>query len=105
MKKILNPLVMLTGMLVSATRGSASGAIVLSAHAPVAANLDFAGARKISSTAKICTLASASPQDENPFAEPLKVSPKDSQLKTPTPQFDCTFPADSLTVLRLKIKN
>jgi alpha-L-arabinofuranosidase len=96
-------------LFVSATRDTASGEVILKvvngANTPVAANLDFAGARKISSTAKICTLAGTSPQDENSFAEPLKVSPKDSQLKTPTPQFDCTFPANSLTVLRLKTSN
>ncbi|MFZ1936593.1 MAG: alpha-L-arabinofuranosidase C-terminal domain-containing protein [Thermoguttaceae bacterium] len=93
----------------SATRDNASGEVILKvvngANVPVAANLDFAGAKAISAETKISTLASASQQDENSFAEPLKVSPKDSTLETPAPQFDCTFPANSLTVLRLKTSN
>jgi alpha-L-arabinofuranosidase len=93
----------------SATRDNVSGEVILKvvngANVPVAANLDFAGAKAISTETKISTLASASQQDENSFAEPLKVFPKDSTLKTPAPQFDCTFPANSLTVLRLKTSN
>jgi alpha-L-arabinofuranosidase len=91
----------------SAARDRASGEMILKVvnggKIPVEAKLDFAGAKKISSEAKVCTLASSSQLNENSFAEPLKVSPKNSKLKTPAPQFGYTFPANSLTVLRLKI--
>jgi len=94
-------------LFVSATRDTDSGEVILkvvnNANTPVAVRLDFTGARKISSSVKVSTLTGASLQDENSFAEPMKVSPKDAKLKITAPQFDYVFPATSLTVLRLKM--
>ncbi len=94
--------------LASATRDTASGEVILKvvndAAAPVEAALDFTGAKEISSPVKVFTLTSAGPQDENSFAEPTKVSPKESKLTFSTPQFDHIFPPYSLTVLRLEIR-
>ena len=93
----------------SASSDSTSGEVILKVvnggSVPVTTRLDFVGTRTIASPAKVFTLTSASQQDENSFAEPRKVSPQESTCKIAAPQFDYTFPANSLTVLRLKTKN
>ena len=90
----------------SATRAKASGEVILKLvngdTMPVSFRLNFAGAKSVSSKARICTLTSASQENENTFAEPNKVVPQDSELKVAAPQFEYTFPANSLTVLRLQ---
>jgi alpha-L-arabinofuranosidase len=91
----------------SATRDNASGETILKvvngAEAPAEVKVDLAGARKVAAKAVAFTLAGGSQQDENSFAEPRKVSPQESKIKISSPQFSYTFPANSLTVLRLKI--
>jgi alpha-L-arabinofuranosidase len=91
----------------SATRDQASGELILKVvnggSSPADVKLDLAGAKKVASKAAVFILTSGSVQDENSFAEPKKVFPKESKLKISAPQFSCTFPANSLTVLRLKI--
>jgi alpha-L-arabinofuranosidase len=93
----------------SATRDNASGETILKvvngAAAPAEVKLDLAGARKVAAKAVAFTLAGGSSQDENSFAEPRKVSPQESKIKISSPQLSYTFPANSLTVLRLKITN
>jgi alpha-N-arabinofuranosidase len=69
------------------------------------ARLDFAGAKEIAAKATAFTLTSGSVRDENSFAEPGKVVPQETSVKVAAPQFRYTFPANSLTVLRLKTKN
>jgi alpha-N-arabinofuranosidase len=93
----------------SATRDNASGELILKvvngSNSPADVDLDFAGAKKIAPTAKVFTLTSGDAQDENSFTEPEKVFPKESQLEITATHFNHTFPANSLTVLRLKITN
>ena len=66
------------------------------------AQLSLAGLGKISPDAKMTVLAGG-PNDENSFAEPQKISPKEAVLKIPGPEFQHEFPANSFTVLRLKL--
>ncbi|HTL72168.1 MAG TPA: alpha-L-arabinofuranosidase C-terminal domain-containing protein [bacterium] len=91
----------------SATRDKASGELILKVvnggSSPADVKLDLAGVKKVASKAAVSTLTSGSVQDENSFTEPKKVFPKESKLKISAPQFSYTFPANSLTVLRLKI--
>jgi alpha-L-arabinofuranosidase len=93
----------------SATRDTASGETILKVvngqPSPIDAALDFAGAKSAGSEARAVTLASGSGHDENSFSEPQKVIPIESRLTITAPKFSYTFPANSLTVLRLKIAN
>ncbi len=52
---------------------------------------------------KAITLTSASQNDENSFAEPVKIAPKESTFEAANGQdFNYTFPANSVTILRWK---
>jgi len=59
------------------------------------------GAGKISSGAKLTVLA-GQPGDENSFAEPQNISPRESVLNISGPAFQHEFPEDSFTILRMK---
>jgi alpha-N-arabinofuranosidase len=72
--------------------------------APAEVKLDFAGAKSSASKAAVITLTGGL-KDENSFAEPEKISPVESKIKINSPQFNYTFPANSLTVLRIKTSN
>jgi hypothetical protein len=53
-------------------------------------------------TAGALVLTSGRSDDENSFAAPTKVAPREEAVTLAGPQFPCTFPADCLTNLRLK---
>jgi alpha-L-arabinofuranosidase len=93
--------------LASATRDLQTGELILKVvnggKADTKAQLDLAGAGAVVAPAAIYTLAGASQQDENSFAAPENVSPRETRLEIKSPQFEYTFPANSLTVLRIKI--
>ena len=93
----------------SATLDKASGEtivkVVNGGKTPEAVAMNFAGAKNIASPAVVFTLAGNSGQDENTFAEPVKIVPQKSQLEIAAPRFNYTFPANSLTVMRLKATN
>ncbi|MEO7098257.1 MAG: alpha-L-arabinofuranosidase C-terminal domain-containing protein [Luteolibacter sp.] len=93
----------------SATRDTASGETILKVvngqSSPMEATLDFTGAKSLAPEARVFTLAGGSGQDENSFNELQKVFPKEAQLKIEGPKFSHVFPANSLTVLRLKSGN
>jgi alpha-L-arabinofuranosidase len=93
----------------SAVRDSASGETILKVvnggKVPAEVTLDFSGAKGMASEASVFTLTSGSGKDENTFTEPQKVFPKETKLKITAPRFSYRFPANSLTVLRLKITN
>ncbi len=93
----------------SATRDNATGETILKVvngdGSPVEAKLDFAGAQTAASEASVVTLAGTDGKDENSFTDPQKISPQESKLTVSSPQFSYTFPANSLTVLRLKLTN
>jgi alpha-N-arabinofuranosidase len=70
---------------------------------PANLRLDFAGADRIGSHASVFTLTSGSLLDENSFAQPRKVAPQEAKWRVPGPQFIYPFPANSLTVMRLRL--
>ncbi len=89
----------------SATRDLASGEIILKVvngdSVPAGVRLNLAGLGNVSGDAKLTVLA-GEPNDENSFAEPQKISPKQSALKISGAEFQHEFPANSFTVLRVK---
>lgn len=90
----------------SATHDDATGEVILKIvngdkdAAEVVLNLN--GLNKSSVKARMLTLTSASPLDENSFAAPKKVYPTENMVKLSTGNSPLTFPAHSLTVLRIK---
>jgi alpha-L-arabinofuranosidase len=89
----------------SASRDKAAGEVILKVvntdKAPAKVKLQFIATKIINEPIKITTLA-GSPGDENSFGTPAKVVPQSATLQQKSPEFDYTFPASSLTVLRLK---
>ncbi len=89
----------------SATRDNASGEIILKVvngdKTAASVQLNLTGLGNISSDAKLIVLA-GEPNDENSFAGPQSISPKESVLNISSPAFQHDFPANSLTILRLK---
>ncbi len=63
--------------------------------------IDLKGA-KLGSKGSIITLVSSNVNDENTFAEPKKISPKQSEYKVTKGSQQLTLPAYSVTVLKLK---
>ncbi|HTX66432.1 MAG TPA: hypothetical protein VMD31_11715, partial [Opitutaceae bacterium] len=57
---------------------------------------------RLAPEAHAIVLTSKSADDENSFAHPKKVYPREETVTVPGPQFPYTFPADSLTILRIK---
>jgi alpha-L-arabinofuranosidase len=64
--------------------------------------ISLRGATKVDTTAKVTVLASASPLDENSLAEPRKVAPVTRAIQIAGPLFQHQFPANSVTILRIK---
>jgi len=64
--------------------------------------LDLIGAKNLTGGGTAITLTSASGEDENSLAEPMKVSPKTEQLTFSGTSLTRSFPGNSLTILRLK---
>ena len=62
------------------------------------------GGAKVSPTAKAIVLASDKPEDENTLGQPLRVKPVTLTLDHAGAEFRHTFPANSVTVLRLRLK-
>ena len=60
------------------------------------------GVARVAPTARATVLTSASPDDENSFDEPAKVAPQETVLQPVAPQFRHTFPAHSVSILRLR---
>ena len=52
----------------------------------------------------LTVLASPNAADENSLEQPTKVAPKTQSLEIPGPAFSHTFPANSVSVLRVKVK-
>jgi alpha-L-arabinofuranosidase len=77
--------------------------VVNTSRANLETDLRLEGA-KISPTAKAIVLASDKPEDENTLEQPFKVRPVTLTLKDAGAAFRHTFPANSVTVLRLKLQ-
>ncbi len=68
------------------------------------ATLDLRGAGALQSSGQAITLTSGGMNDENTLDDPLKIAPKTEKVGNISPKFSYTFPARSLTILRLKAK-
>jgi alpha-L-arabinofuranosidase len=60
------------------------------------------GARRLASRAKVITLTSDSPDDENSLENPTRVAPVERAFESVAPSFRYIFPPHSLTVMVLK---
>ncbi|MEO8240484.1 MAG: alpha-L-arabinofuranosidase C-terminal domain-containing protein [Flavobacterium sp.] len=65
--------------------------------------IDLKGS-KLTSDGTVITLTSPNLQDENTFADPKKISPKESAFKLKGEKAQISLPAYSVTVLKLKMK-
>jgi alpha-L-arabinofuranosidase len=92
----------------SATRDDKKGELILKvvngAMVPTEAEINLVGAKKLSSTGQAIVLSSGSARDENTIDEPMKVSPKTETLAVSGPKITRSFPANSLTVLRVGLE-
>ncbi|MDA6070175.1 alpha-L-arabinofuranosidase [Flavobacterium sp. AC] len=59
---------------------------------------------KLESTGNLITLTSPNLEDENTFADPKKISPKESEYKLKGEKAQLRLPAYSVNILKLKIK-
>jgi len=89
----------------SAARDDKSGDIILkivnAGSEPLDTQIDLKSAGTVSGNGKAIVLTSASPLDENTLDEPTKVSPTTEMVKLAGTKLTRTFPANSLTVIRL----
>jgi alpha-L-arabinofuranosidase len=60
-------------------------------------------AGRILGTGKVVTLSASSLDDENSFEEPMKISPRITQIDDFSSKFDYSFEPASFTILRLKV--
>jgi alpha-L-arabinofuranosidase len=75
--------------------------VVNASEQPVEAVLELKGASLPASDARAIVLTSGSPADENDFATPTKVSPKQETIRVSGTKIQWTFAADSVTILRI----
>jgi alpha-L-arabinofuranosidase len=89
----------------SAARDEKTGDIIVkvvnASSKPLATELDLRGARILTGKGKVIVLTSDSPLDENTLDEPTKVSPKNEIVKFSGTTLKYSFPANSLTILRI----
>ncbi len=93
---------------VSATKDDSAGELILKVVNPgervEETEIDVAGASVASDYARATVLTSSSLADENSFADSRGVAPQESPIQISGPRFTHTFPARSMTMLRLKIR-
>lgn len=91
----------------SATSEAATGDIILkvvnAGDTPQVVQFDLQGAKRIAATAQ-GEMMVGQPDDVNTVAEPVKVAPKKMMLKGVGRAFQHTFPANSVSVFRLKTR-
>jgi alpha-L-arabinofuranosidase len=94
-----------TDLLAVSTRDEKTGDVLVKVvhfgAAPVTAQLVLDGGVRLSGGGTATVLTSASPLDENSFDAPEKIVPKLHALSGIAPRFAHTFPAHSVTLLRL----
>jgi alpha-N-arabinofuranosidase len=91
-----------------AGRDERAGELIVTVVNPFAdartADIDLRGTTRVAPDARATVFTSASADDENSFEAPRKVAPRDEAIKIPGVTFPRAFPANSLTILRLKIR-
>jgi alpha-L-arabinofuranosidase len=94
-----------SGLYAAAGRDEKSGETILAVVNPcnlaMPTRIHLAGTTQVAPGARAILLTSASPDDENSFEQPARVSPRQESFAVAGPEFERTFPAWSLTILRL----
>jgi alpha-L-arabinofuranosidase len=89
-----------------ASRAEQSGEIILKVVNAAGNSRDtlvnLNGVRDVEPSGRAIVLTSPSPADENSLAEPTKVSPREQRIDHVAASFQHTFPANSVTILRVK---
>lgn len=97
---VLRPLHVVAG------RSDRSGEIILKtvnvSNSDYDTEIKLDGVKQVRPQGQATVLSSADPADENSIAAPLKVVPVQQELQNAAASFHHTFPANSVTVLRLK---
>ncbi|MGE5295072.1 MAG: alpha-L-arabinofuranosidase C-terminal domain-containing protein, partial [Solirubrobacterales bacterium] len=90
----------------SATRETKTDEVILkvvnTASEAQACQVNLRGLKKVRGPASATVLTSESATDENTLDEPTKVAPATQNVTLSGPVFEHTFPANSVTVLRIK---
>jgi alpha-N-arabinofuranosidase len=68
------------------------------------ADVALRGVSRVTPDVRAIVLTAASADDENSFESPRKVAPREESFKVTGPTFSHVFPANSLTILRLKVR-
>ncbi len=91
-----------------ATKNSHNGAVYLkivnTLGTPQNINIKLEGLSKVASTATLVVLKADKPDDTNTITEPMKIIPATSQIKGVGKKFTRSFPAYSITVLKMETK-
>jgi hypothetical protein len=75
--------------------------VVNTSSKPITTAIDIKGAKDVKPVGKGWLLAAGSDADENTFERPMNVAPVEIPVDNVTSRFERTFPAHSVTVLRL----
>jgi alpha-L-arabinofuranosidase len=90
----------------SATRVKSTGELILkvvnTSPRKLATDITWGGVSRISPGAHVIVLTSEKPGDENSFENPTKVAPVQLALDIASPKVRYAFPANSVTVIRVK---
>jgi alpha-L-arabinofuranosidase len=76
--------------------------VVNGTEQPYRRSFDIRGASTIAPQGKVITLA-GNPQDENSFAQPTKLAPRETTFSQFGRQFSYDFAPMSYTILRVKV--
>ena len=91
-----------------AGRDEKSGELIVTVVNPFAdartADIELHGTTRVAPDALATVFTSTSADDENSFESPRKVAPRNEAIKIPGATFPHIFPANSLTILRLKLR-
>ncbi len=92
----------------STTRDNAAGEIIVkvvnAADSPKEAEIRLDGTASVSSRARAIVLTGATPAAVNSFDQPNNVAPQESAIENASTHLNHTFPAHSLTVIRVPAK-
>jgi alpha-L-arabinofuranosidase len=76
--------------------------VVNASGKPMPTAVDLRGGPETPVRGKALVLTSSGPLDENSFEQPTRIAPREEAVSASGPAFTRTFPAHSVTVLRLK---
>lgn len=97
-----------TNLFASATRDNATGEVILkvvnTAKAGALAGIKLDTTRAVADRASAIVLTGKSGAEENTFEQPNNVAPVETKIQNVSGSFQHTFPANSITVMRLKVK-